>query len=61
MAVTGRYTAGLAPPPSTENTGLAAGLLLSTLAGAVAAPALQLGAVGLIDAVTTTLHNRHHR
>lgn len=42
-----------------QNTGLAAGLLFSTLAGAVAAPALWLGAVGLIDIITAALHDRH--
>lgn len=44
-----------------QNTGLAAGLLLSTLTGAVALPALWLGAIRLVDAVTAALHQRHHQ
>ena len=44
-----------------QNTGLATGLLLSTLTGAVALPALWLGAIRLLDAVTAALHHRHHQ
>ena len=44
-----------------QNTGLATGLLLSTLAGSVATPALWLGVVGLVDALSTVLHHRRHQ